>query len=69
MNIHVTCFPIDQKFMADLGIYNNSKISQEDLGNVLLTFVGKGYTKISSFVEQFDDGEQRLSFHCVKERV
>ena len=68
MNIHVTCFPIDQKFMATLGIHNNSKVTQEGLGDVLLELVSAGYTKIHSHVAKFDDGEQRLSFHCVKER-
>ena len=64
MDIHVTCFPIDQEFMADLGIYNNSKISQEALGDVLLAFVDAGYTNIQPHVATYRDGTKRLNFHC-----
>ena len=67
MNIHVTCFPINQGFMADLEIYNNSKIIPEDLGFILLALVAAGYTNIQSHVAVYNDGEERLNFHCKKE--
>jgi len=53
--------------MADLEIYNNSKIIPEDLGFILLALVAAGYTNIQSHVAVYNDGEERLNFHCKKE--
>ena len=64
MDIHVTCFPIDQELMADCGIYNHSKIIKDELGGLLLFLVDAGYTDIQSHVATYRDGTKRLNFHC-----
>jgi len=65
LKIKVTCFPIDQSFMAHIGIYRDSKVPRRALGDILLALIDEGYTNISSHVAEYED-ERTLNFHCKK---
>ena len=73
MKTVITEFPIDFELEKKLGIYKSRYVKSISIGRILHALIKAGYTEIISFVECYEQDENkvnknRLSIHCTKPR-